>query len=249
MLLGQLIMDTMKTTRKETKRLLKSGAVTVDEEITRLYATVVDPIWMTIRVNGEPIPATWGHDYYLVHKPKGYVSANKDANFPTVIDLIRPEDNPGNLSIAGRLDRDAHGLVFLTNNGQLHYILQQPKFDIPKVYRVTVNGLIDDKMVSQFKSGITFHDGTVCQPADLQIIEASNQSSTGLVTISEGQRHQIKKMFLACDVKVTDLYRLQVGDLSIGSIAEGDYRKLNLSEIFAMKKIFLLYNRRNDVSH
>lgn len=244
MLLGQLIIDAAQVTRKECKRLLKSGLVTVDQEVATEFATVVDPSWQRITVDQQIIDSHFGHRYYLVHKPKGYLSANKDAQYPTVIDLIKPADNPGNLAITGRLDRDAHGLVFVTNNGQLHYIFQQPKFDIPKIYRVTVNGLIDGKMVNQFQAGVTFDDGTICKPAVLAIISASSQSSTALVTISEGRRHQIKKMFLACGVKVTDLFRQEIGDLKIGTLAEGEYRQLDAAEIQSLKNIFLLYNKR-----
>lgn len=246
MLLGQLMMDARQLTRKECKQLLKKGLVTVDQEVVTQFSTVVDPSWQSIIIDQQVIDGQFGHTYYLVHKPKGYLSANKDQQYPTVMDLISPADNPGNLAITGRLDRDAHGLVFVTNNGQLHYIFQQPKFDIPKTYRVTVNGLIDGKMVEQFQSGIMFDDGTVCKPAKLEIILANPQSSIALVMISEGRRHQIKKMFLACGVKVTDLFRQKIGDLSIENLVEGDYRQLNEAEIASLKNIFLLYNRRKN---
>ncbi|MHA7118093.1 pseudouridine synthase [Aerococcus viridans] len=246
MLLGQLIMDARQVTRKECKRLLKYGLVTVDQVVTTQFALVVDPAWQVITVDQHVISSYFGHTYYLVHKPKGYLSANKDQQYPTVIDLIQPADNPGDLAITGRLDRDAHGLVFVTNNGQLHYIFQQPKFDIPKTYRVSVNGLIDGKMVAQFQAGVIFEDGTICKAARLEIISASPQSSTGLVTISEGRRHQVKKMFLACGVKVTDLYRQKIGDLRIDDLAEGDYRQLNEAEIQSLKSIFPLYNKRKE---
>lgn len=246
MLLGQLIMDAGQVTRKECKRLLKGGYVTVDRQVVTEFATVVDPSWQEITVDQVVIDRHFGHTYYLVHKPKGYLSANKDQTHPTVIDLIQPADNPGDLAITGRLDRDAHGLVFVTNNGQLHYIFQQPKFDIPKTYRVTVNGPIDEKMIQQFQAGVIFDDGTICKPAILEIISTNLQTSTALVTISEGRRHQVKKMFLACGVKVTDLYRQEIGDLRIDGLAEGGYRQLNEAEIQSLKSIFLLYNRRKE---
>lgn len=246
MLLGQLIMDARQVTRKECKRLLKNGLVSVDQVVTTQFASVVDPAWQAITVDQQVIGSHFGHTYYLVHKPKGYLSANKDQQYPTVIDLIQSTDNPGNLAIAGRLDRDAHGLVFVTNNGQLHYIFQQPKFDIPKTYRVTVNGPIDEKMIQQFQAGVIFDDGTICKPAILEIISTNLQTSTALVTISEGRRHQVKKMFLACGVKVTDLFREKIGELSIGDLEEGDYRQLTKAEIQSLKNIFLLYNRRKE---
>ena len=249
MLLGQLIMDAKQVTRKESKRLLKKGLVTVDQVVTTQFASVVDPAWHVITVDQQVISSDFGHTYYLVHKPKGYLSANKDQQYPTVIDLIQTTENPGNLAITGRLDRDAHGLVFVTNNGQLHYIFQQPKFDIQKTYRVTVNGPINERMIQQFKVGIVFDDGTICKPAKLEIISTSLQTSTALVTILEGRRHQVKKMFLACGVKVTDLFREKIGELSIGDLEEGDYRQLTKADIQYLKNIFLLYDRRRESHH
>ncbi|OYQ66653.1 pseudouridine synthase [Aerococcus sp. 1KP-2016] len=246
MLLGQLLMEANHITRKEVKRLLKDGSIQVNHQVTQDYAKVVDPAWMAITIDGVPLESDMGHTYYIAHKPQGYVSANKDAQYPTVLDLIEPKDNPGNLAISGRLDRDAHGLVFLTNNGQLHYILQQPKFDIEKTYRVTVNGLMDGQMIAAFQEGIVFDDGTVCKPAALDILTASEQTSTGIVRISQGQRHQIKKMFLACGVKVTDLFRQKIGPMDLGELPEGAYRPLNETEKLAIMNLFLLYNRRND---
>jgi 16S rRNA pseudouridine516 synthase len=246
MLLGQLLMEANQITRKEVKRLLKDGSIQVNHQVAHDYAKVVDPAWMTITIDGVPLESDMGHTYYIAHKPQGYVSANKDAQYPTVLDLIEPKDNPGNLAISGRLDRDAHGLVFLTNNGQLHYILQQPKFDIEKTYRVTVNGLMDGQMIAAFQEGIVFDDGTVCKPAALDILTASEQTSTGIVRISQGQRHQIKKMFLACGVKVTDLFRQKIGPMDLGELPEGAYRPLNETEKLAIMNLFLLYNRRND---
>lgn len=108
MLLGQLIMDAGQVTRKACKRLLKGGYVTVDRQVVTEFATVVDPSWQEITVDQVVIDRHFGHTYYLVHKPKGYLSANKDQTHPTVIDLIQPADNPGDLAITGRLDRDAH---------------------------------------------------------------------------------------------------------------------------------------------
>src|SRR5699024_6804309 len=123
---------------------------------------------------------------------------------------------------------------------------QQPKFDIPKTYRVNVNGLIDGKMVAQFQAGVIFQDGTICKAARLEIISASPQSSTGLVTISEGRRHQVKKMFLACGVKVTDLYRQATGYLTIAGLAEGGYCQLNEAKIQTLHCHSPPYNRRKE---
>ena len=93
MLLGQLIMDAGQVTRKECKRLLKGGYVTIDSQVVTEFATVVDPSWQEITVDQVVIDRHFGHTYYLVHKPKGYLSANKDQTHPTVIDLIQPADN------------------------------------------------------------------------------------------------------------------------------------------------------------
>src|SRR5699024_12430497 len=119
------------------------------------------------------------------------------------------------LLIVGSVCRDLTCLVFLTIYGQLDYLFDQARFAKEKQYHVTVNGMMDQIMVEAFEKGLLLQDGTQLKPAKLRILNQSVSESSGIVTITEGKRHQIKRMFLQCGVKVTDLHRMMIGPLHL----------------------------------
>ena len=99
-----------------------------------------------------------------------------------------------------------------------------------------MNGLLTPDHIQQFKNGIVFLDGTICKPAQLEILSSSPSLSRATITISEGKFHQVKKMFLSVGVKVTALKRVQFGDFLLDSdLAEGQYRHLNKEELKIIK--------------
>ncbi|MFQ7256077.1 MAG: 16S rRNA pseudouridine(516) synthase, partial [Streptococcus sp.] len=176
------------------------------------------------------------HHYFLLHKPQGLVTATKDAQHSTVLDLLRTEDRTPKIYPIGRLDRDTTGLLLLTDNGPLGFQLLHPQYHIEKEYAVTVNGPLEPAHIEEFQEGITFLDGTTCKPAKLKILNSSPKESQALVTLSEGKFHQVKKMFLSVGVKVTSLKRIKFGDFSLDpDLTTGDYRPLNQDELQIIK--------------
>lgn len=153
-----------------------------------------------------------------------------DKDHQTVIDLIAPQDRREGLYPVGRLDRDTEGLVLITNNGPLGYRLLHPSHHVDKVYYVEVNGPLGLDAPNFFASGVTFLDGTRCQPADLTILETSLGNSRATIKLAEGKFHQVKKMFLAYGVKVTYLKRISFGGFELGELEVGQYKKLNAKE-------------------
>ena len=176
------------------------------------------------------------HHYFLLHKPQGLVTATKDAQHPTVLDLLRAEDRTPKTYPIGRLDRDTTVLLLLTDNGPLGFQLLHPQYHIEKKYEVTVNGPLEPAHIEEFQEGITFLDGKTCKPAKLKILNSSPKESQALVTLSEGKFHQVKKMFLSVGVKVTSLKRIKFGDFSLDpDLTTGDYRPLNQDELQIIK--------------
>ena len=172
----------------------------------------------------------------MLHKPNGVVTASEDKKLPTVMDLLPQHLQSDQLYAIGRLDRDTTGLILLTNNGPLGFQLLHPQYHVDKTYQVEVNGLLTPDYIQQFKSGIVFLDGTICKPAQLEILSSSPSLSRATITISEGKFHQVKKMFLSVGVKVTALKRVQFGDFLLDSdLAEGQYRPLNQGELKIIK--------------
>lgn len=238
MILDDLLKNELNLSAKKRQRLLKTHHVTCDGEIVTDKMLAIDPALFIIEVDGKRIGEDSGHKYIALNKPAGILSAKRDDVFKTVLDLLEGEDFDESLAIVGRLDRDSTGLVFLTNNGQLHYVFEQERFSKTKTYEVKVNGWIDAETVQQFSNGLLLEDGTQLKPAKLEITLQSENESVGLVTLTEGKRHQIKRMFLQCGVKVVGLDRLTIGPIQLDASTEsGQYRQLYTHELLELKTI------------
>ena len=237
MRLEHLLMKHFDISRKHMKKLISSGEVLIDSIAATHVSNNVDPQLQVITVLGNQIEDN-SQKYFLLNKPKGIISATTDATHTTVIDLFYKENINGLYPI-GRLDRDTEGLLIITNNGPLGYRLLNPVQHIEKEYYVEVNGPLDNSCIQRFHDGIIFHDGTICKPAKLSILESSPFFSKATVTISEGKFHQIKKMFLCVGVKVTFLKRIRFGEFLLDeSLSPGEYRFLNPFELQLLKQYF-----------
>ena len=221
--------------RKSMKRALLRGAILIDQTPARSLSQNVDTGLQEILFDKQKVPAP-AHRYFMMNKPRGYITANSDASKETVIDLIQKEDYSGELYSIGRLDRDTTGLLLITDNGPLGFQLLHPQYHVDKTYYVQVNGLLNNQAIEAFQQGVRFLDGKVCKPAQLTIHSTTPVLSTASITISGGKFHQVKKMFLAIRVKVTYLKRTHFGDFQLDpSLAEGDYRSLNQDELKLIK--------------
>ncbi|GCF94102.1 pseudouridine synthase [Enterococcus florum] len=237
MRLDKVIENNLHTTRKAMKRLFLMKRVWVDGKIEQNPQRNVDSQLHKVLVDGKRL--TTQHVYYLLNKPKGVVTAKQDRQIETVVDLIAVKDRRTDLYPVGRLDRDTHGLLLLTDNGQLGYDLLQPGSKVEKTYRAEVNESVGADDIRAFSEGIIFHGGVRCQSAQLTVLTAETSSSTVELTIHEGKFHQVKKMFLARGMKVTDLQRKTMGPLHLPEdLAPGEYRPLMFEELTALKKYF-----------
>ena len=221
--------------RNQVKKLIRSRQVYVDGILAERDNLNVDASLQTITVSGKELEHT-PEVYYLMNKPAGVVSARKDKEHQTVIDLIKPEDKRDGLYPVGRLDRDTEGLVLITNNGPLGFAMLHPRYHVAKTYYVEVNDVLGPDAPAFFESGVVFEDGTVCQSAQLEVLSSASDKSCARITISEGKFHQVKKMFLAIGVKVMTLKRLSFGPFTLDpQLAPGESRPLNEVELTWVK--------------
>ena len=224
-----------KISRKAMKQALLKKEILVDGVPATSLAQNVDTGLQELIFQGRKIQG-YEHTYLMLHKPNGVVTASKDKKLPTVMDLLPKHFQSEQLYAIGRLDRDTTGLLLLTDNGPLGFQLLHPQYHVDKAYQVEVNGLLSSDHVQTFKDGIVFLDGTVCKPAQLEILSSSPSLSRATITISEGKFHQVKRMFLSVGVKVTALKRVQFGDFTLDpDLAEGQYRPLNKEELKIIK--------------
>ena len=222
--------------RKEVKKLIKSGAVQIDGNITTDAESKVDPEKQAIKVNGTLINYR-KYVYLIMNKPQGVITATEDSRSSTVLDLIDEEYLCFDISPVGRLDKNTEGLLILTNDGEMNHSLTSPKKGVDKVYYAEVSGRVNSKDIKLFKRGITLKDGYKALPADLEIIEESDISKIK-VTVREGKYHQVRRMFEAVSKKVIFLKRLSMGSLELDEDLEpGEYRELTEREIEELKSL------------
>lgn len=236
MRLDKFLVDCGVGSRTEVKKLLKQKQVTVNGRVETSPKQQIDEQADQIAVAGKVLE----HEtfvYYLLNKPQGVISATEDDQHRTVLDLLDDTARHKQVFPVGRLDIDTHGLMLLTNNGQLAHAMLSPKKHVDKVYRARVEGIMDASDVERFAAGIELKDFT-CQPAKLTILSVEEASQTSLVevTIREGKFHQVKRMVQACGKTVTDLERLSMGPLVLDdSLTLGDYRRLTAEELASLE--------------
>ncbi len=237
-------------TRKEVRRLVRSGAVTVNGKPVLMESDHVDMMNDKIAVDGEPLSVET-HRHLMMNKAAGYVCSTKEGEHETVFDLLAPEDRHkylgGELELVGRLDVDTEGLLILTTDGQLNHELTSPRHHVDKTYLVRLENPVDDESKRSYeaklKKGIHIQadgkDGEAdCLPAQISWgdEDGNRTDDTCRLTISEGKFHQVKRMFAALGNRVEYLKRISIGSLHLDeNLAPGEYRDLRAEEIEMMK--------------
>ena len=168
--------------------------------------------------------------YLMLHKPVGILSATKDDQHPTVLDLIDDPDK-STLHIAGRLDRSTSGLVLLTNDGRWSKRLMAAEGKVPKVYLVETLDPISPDAVEAFACGFYFHTEDITTlPAELVILDERRAR----LTLHEGRYHQVKRMFHRVSNRVVNLHRESIGALALpADLPQGAWRALTPQEVLA----------------
>jgi 16S rRNA pseudouridine516 synthase len=220
--------------RKDIKKLVKDGLVTVNGQMVQDSGQHVSPENDVIEVAGERIRYR-EFIYLMMNKPSGVLSATEDARDEVVLDLLAAEDRVFNPFPVGRLDKDTEGLLLLTNDGLLAHRLLSPKHHVPKTYFAKVAGVVTEDDVIAFASGVTLDDGYRTMPGHLNVLKSGTESEIEL-TIYEGKFHQVKRMFAAVGKRVVYLKRISMGPLSLDpDLALGEYRELSEDEVNLLK--------------
>jgi len=181
-----------------------------------------------VELDDEVLQAGKPARYFMLHKPMGCVSATRDPEHKTVLELIH-EPDPQDLHIAGRLDYNTTGLMLITNDGNWSRRLTQPQTKLPKLYYVETEQEIGPEYVETFARGLYFaFEDLTTLPAQLQILGPRSAR----LSIVEGRYHQVKRMFGHFNNKVLRLHRERMGPLLLDErLAPGEYRALNDAEI------------------
>lgn len=188
-----------------------------------------------VEVNGQRISGQEKMEYVLLNKPKGYITSMQDEKGrPVVTELVADVD--ARLFPVGRLDYNTSGMLILTNDGDLTYRLTHPRHQVTKTYRALVSGVLSKEKLFRLRKGVDI-GGFVTSPAQVKVIRQAERSAVVDITIHEGKNRQVRKMFAAVGNPVQELQRTAIGDLRLGRLKEGHYRKLTRNEIEYLKNL------------
>ena len=220
--------------RRKAEDFIKNGDVKVNGEIVTNLSFVVgekDKVYL----KGIEILLPEKKDYFMIHKPKGYITAcSDDKGRRVVLDLL--PDNLKHLKPVGRLDYDSEGLLLMTNDGELAFALTHPSHGVPKKYSVRIEGQIVESELAVIRKGVVI-DGERLSPCKAVPIMFDGKCTKLEITITEGRNREIRKMFEAIGKIVVFLKRTKIGDLELGNLARGGHRELTLEEIEYLKTL------------
>ena len=219
--------------RRACEEMVARGRVAINGRTTRTQGQKIVPGVDEVRVDGQIVALTAAPKkiYVMLNKPVGYVSTVSDPHASaTVLDLV--DEIKTRLFPVGRLDADSDGLLLLTNDGDFALKLTHPRYHVPKIYRVRARGFLDKIAAEKLSQGMDLPDGHTA-PADLKFIEYDNSDNTTLVEITmyEGRNRQVRRMFEAIGHPVRELTRIGFGNLRMGLLNPGTWRKLKEEEI------------------
>lgn len=213
--------------RRKAEDLIRAGRVQVNGQKVELGATVGPADRIT--VDGKPVARQAAKVTYMLNKPPGYLSAASDRHGrKTVLELVPKVDG---LHPVGRLDLESEGLLLLTNDGDLTLKLTHPRYGKEKEYRVWCSqGALNERALQQLRDGVQLEDG-------LARVKSVARAEGGCrLVITEGRKRQVRLMLRAVGYDVDRLLRLRVGNLRLGDLPEGKWRKLSGDETDALRR-------------
>jgi pseudouridine synthase len=221
--------------RRACEELILAGKVKVNGKIVTDLGVKVDPQKSLIEVSGVKIIGAEKKKYILLYKPIGYLSTVHDPKKRrTIMDLIKYV--PERVYPVGRLDYDTSGLLILTNDGTLTHQLIHPSHEVKKTYRVLVKGVPPGKSLGHLASGIMLEDGKTA-PAEVKLKKIENSNALLDISIHEGKKRQVRRMFDAIGHPVLRLKRIAFGPLKLDKMKPGEWRYLTHQEINALNKL------------
>jgi len=221
--------------RRAAEEMIREGRVRINGEVVTELGTRVDPDADRVEVDGRAV--TLARPVWLaLHKPRGYVSTRSDPQGrPTIYDLV-PEQYRG-LFHVGRLDVESEGLLLLTNQGDVANRLLHPRHGVEQVYEAIVAGHLDEADVRRLLDGIELEDGIARAVAVKRRGAARSGNDRVRITMREGRKREVRRMFLALGHPVRRLIRLRYGPIRLTGIAPGKWRRLTRDEVRALEAL------------
>ena len=214
--------------RRAAEAMIVAGRVTVNGKVVQVLGTKVHPGQDDIRVDSTPAKAR-RKLYVALNKPPGYLCTRKDERERLTISDLLPKEWK-HLASVGRLDRESEGLIFLSNDGQFSLRLTHPRYGTRKIYRVAVEGRVEQAMLDKIRAGVE-HDGEMLKAEKVRLISANNSHSVVELELAEGKNREVRRLFESQGLFTSRLQRIQIGPIKLGELPVGKWRALTEPEI------------------
>jgi 23S rRNA pseudouridine2605 synthase len=213
--------------RRASEVLISAGRVTINGRVAEL-GDRVDPDVDVVEVDGDRVIVDTTLHYLMLNKPRGVVSTTHDPEGrPTVMDLVNLEER---LYPVGRLDQDTEGLLLLTNDGELANRLLHPSFEVERIYLALVPGPVRRETLRRLTEGVELDDG-LARPRRVRVAEEHRGKALLEVVMTEGRKHEVRRMLAAVGAPVERLARVAFGGVELGDLRQGKWRFLDRPEI------------------
>ncbi len=232
--LAKLLAQRGIASRRKAEEIIAAGRVRVNGAVAPLV-TLVDPATDAIELDGKPLPGEPPKSYFLLYKPKGYITTRSDPQGrPSVIDLVK--HLPVRVETVGRLDYDTEGALLLTNDGELAHKLTHPSSEVPKRYIARVDGTPDVADIRKVETGVKLHDG-ITAPAKIHVGDQHKGGAWVEIVVTEGRNRLVRRMLQSIGHPVIDLLRESFAGVSVKGLQAGQLRELTPDEVHILKNL------------
>ncbi len=224
--------------RRTAEEMIVAGQVMVNGKVVTQLGSKADAGRDHIRVNGKLLKGAERHRYFMLNKPKGYVTTVSDPEKrPTVMDFFAKTSE--RLYPVGRLDYQSEGLLLMTNDGELANLLTKAGSGVEKVYLVKVAGQPTEEELERLRGGVTIEKGEVgsarvrTAPARIRLVRVG-ENPWYEVVLTEGRNRELRKMFAAIGHFAEKIRRVEYGPLVL-DMEPGKVRELTEAEVNALR--------------
>ena len=219
--------------RRQLADAIRQGRVEVNGRVVEDFRFPLNVETDHVSIDKQPLDLKPKEAVYLlINKPKGIVSTTSDERGRrTVLDILPENYRHLRLHPVGRLDKGSTGLLLLTNDGELTHRLTHPSFEHEKEYLVSINTRLQASEKRRLEQGVELQDG-ITHRAIVKEVQAKPFGYS--VTIHEGRKRQVRRMFEYLGHRVMALKRVRMGSIELGDLRDGEIRELSAQEVQAL---------------
>ena len=215
--------------------MIKAGRVEVNGKKIKNPGASINEKKDQVKIDGARVELKSKFIYLLLNKPKGFLTTTRDDfKRPIIFDLISGIKE--SIFPVGRLDYDTEGVLLLTNDGDLAYRLTHPRFQVPKVYKVLVNGKVLKKNIKGLNKGVRLENGSWAK-GEAKILNRTNERTILKLKLNEGKKREVKRIFKALGYKVEHLERLSFAGITAKGLKRGEWRYLSPEEVLTLENM------------